>query len=154
MAGANRGGGEGKEISAKGNPNPNPTPLPYSFRYLLRRLRLSPLQWSLYVIGRLGRGKKERARRAPFPSSLIVQRVLTFLLFCFIGIPSGSLCGGERIRDLLCGSGRSRTEHSENLGNEGQEKEEERSLPSPPPLPLLKYLSLIKFSSTVLQCSP
>ena len=69
---------------------------------------LSPPQRPLCVVGRLGR-KKKRARGArweggrekrgpPFPSSHRPPRAFYFFdYFILMGIPSGSLCGGERI---------------------------------------------------------
>ena len=64
--------------------------------------RLSPPQRPLCVVGRLGERKRERARhdgkeegRFPLP---IVPRALSIfsIIAILMGIPSGSLCGGER----------------------------------------------------------
>ena len=65
---------------------------------LFRFMSLSPPQRPLCVVGRLGR-KKKRARgsRWAFLSSHRPPRAFYFFDYCyFVGIPSGSLCGGER----------------------------------------------------------
>ena len=77
---------------------------------VLRGSSLSPPQRPLCVVGRLGR-KKERARVARwegerenrgyrlFPLPIVPRALSVFLIIAiFIGIPSGSLCGGERVR--------------------------------------------------------
>ena len=75
--------------------------------FLIRTPVLSPPQRPLCVVGRLGR-KKKRARGArweggrekrgpPFPSSHRPPHAFYFFdYFILMGIPSGSLCGGER----------------------------------------------------------
>ena len=72
---------------------------------------LSLPQRPFCVVGRLGSKKKkargarlegEREKRGlfpPFPSSLVPRALsIFFIIAIFIGIPSGSLCGGERMR--------------------------------------------------------
>ena len=45
------------------------------------------------ALGTMGRGKREKA----FPSSHLSPRAIYFsIIVIFIGIPRGSLCGGER----------------------------------------------------------
>ena len=74
---------------------------------LIRTPVLSPPQRLLCVVGRLGRKKKRargarweggREKRGPlFPSSHRPPRAFYFFdYFILMGIPSGSLCGGER----------------------------------------------------------
>jgi len=72
---------------------------------------LTPSQRHVGVVGRIGRKKKkargarwegEREKRGLFPPfrSSLVPRALSifFIIAIFIGVPSGSLCGGERMR--------------------------------------------------------
>ena len=56
---------------------------------------LSPPQRSLCIVRRLGR-KKKRARRARFPIPIVPRALSIFsIIDVLMGIPSGSLCGGE-----------------------------------------------------------
>ena len=73
-------------------------------------IRLSPPQRPLFVVGKLGERKRERARHdgkgeGRFPLPIVPSALSIFSIIAILmGIPSGSVCGGERSAAILFSS--------------------------------------------------